>query len=111
MTLHASDLHKLAKLLGMIGSAHDGEALAAARKVQQFVSAKGATWSEVLGVSETVAPPVAHRAIAVDLLKDKDTLTSFERGFLRGILSYQKLSPKQEKTLETIRIKVMQKQT
>ena len=35
---------RLAKLLGMIGSQHDGEALAAARKAHQCLHQLGLTW-------------------------------------------------------------------
>ena len=38
----------LVKLLGMIGSAHDGEALAAARKADAIVKSAGMTWLDVV---------------------------------------------------------------
>ena len=38
MSLHQSDLQKLAKLLGMTGSDHDGEVLSVARKAHQLIS-------------------------------------------------------------------------
>ena len=106
MSLHASDLQKLAKLLGLVGSDHDGEALSAARKAHQFITSKGATWHDAFGVSETVAPAPAHCNIATDLLRHKTHLTDFERRFLIGIMAHAKLSPKQTQTLETIQAKV-----
>ena len=42
---------RLAKLLGMIGSQHDGEALAAARKAHQCLHQLGLTWRDVIHVS------------------------------------------------------------
>ena len=39
---------RLAQLLGMMGSAFDGEALNAARKAQQLLHAERTTWHEVL---------------------------------------------------------------
>ena len=106
MSLHASDLQKLAKLLGMIGSAHDGEALSAARKAHQLITSKGETWHNAFGVSEIAAPSPVHCSIATDLLRHKAYMTDFERRFLIGIMAYTKLSPKQVETLEIIRQKV-----
>ena len=45
---------RLAKLLGMIGSQHDGEALAAARKAHQCLHQLGLTWRDVIHVSRAV---------------------------------------------------------
>ena len=39
---------RLAKILGMLGSSHDGEILAAARQAHSFVSAAGLSWAEVI---------------------------------------------------------------
>lgn len=44
------DLKKLAKLLGLLGSRHDGEALAAARKAHAMVTSSGETWASVIGL-------------------------------------------------------------
>ena len=41
MNLTASDCSTVAKLLGHIGSAHDAEALSAARKAHELVKARG----------------------------------------------------------------------
>jgi hypothetical protein len=42
---------RLAKLLGMIGSHHDGEVLAAARKADQCIRQLGLTWGDVIQVT------------------------------------------------------------
>ena len=42
---------RLAKLLGMLGSYHDGEALTAARKADQCIRQLGLTWGDVIHVS------------------------------------------------------------
>ena len=39
---------RLIQLLGMMGSAHDGEILNAARLAQRFIGGEGLTWEEVL---------------------------------------------------------------
>lgn len=106
MSIHRNDLQKLAKLLGMIGSASDGEALNAARKAHALVTEKGSTWHEAFGVAETVAAPPAHDQLARDLLAHKAHLTQFERDFLVGVLAHPKLSDKQAETLAGIERKV-----
>jgi len=106
VSLHQSDLQKLAKLLGMIGSAHDGEVLSAARKAHQLITSKGETWHNAFGVSEMAAPSPVHCSIATNLLRHKAHMTDFERRFLIGIMAHAKLSTKQAQTLETIRVKV-----
>jgi hypothetical protein len=42
------DREKLARILGMMGSSHDGEALAAARQAEKIRSSAGLTWFDVL---------------------------------------------------------------
>jgi hypothetical protein len=44
----APDRQRLAKVLGMTGSAHDGEALAAIRKANELIVAAGMTWDEII---------------------------------------------------------------
>ena len=42
------DLERLARILAMGGSEHDGEALAAMRQADRLISEAGMTWDEVL---------------------------------------------------------------
>lgn len=104
----STDKTTLSKLLGMIGSAHDGEALAAARKAHQLLMQRNATWPEVLGLDPVpTAPEPDHLVEARDLLKrGKGLLTRWEHGFLLGIMSANTLAPKQVVSLEAIRAKV-----
>lgn len=107
--LSTPDTQKLAKLLGMLGSAHDGEILAAARKAHQLVNRNGVAWSDVIGApgpERDAAPIIEHHGIVLDLLKHVEQLTDFERRFLRGTLAFQKLTDKQAVTLETIKAKI-----
>lgn len=109
MPLPSSETTKLAKLLGLLGSAHDGEVVNAARKAHELVRKHDATWHDVVGARNTdwdEAQRIPHHALVPELLKARDVLTTFERKFLLGILAFQSLSPKQEITLETIRAKV-----
>jgi hypothetical protein len=43
------DRDKLAKVLGMLGSAHDGEIASAGRAANQMIRAAGTTWPDTLG--------------------------------------------------------------
>lgn len=102
---HHVDIERLEKLLGMMGSAHDGEVLVAAKKSASMVRAAGLTWAEIIKPPEprNGSEPIPHHVTAQRLLRDiKEHLTSFERRFLIGIMSFQKLSEAQEKTLQTI---------
>lgn len=94
----------------MIGSKHDGEALAAARKADEMVKKIGSTWDNILGgpaIDDTIADQPAHCFTAQRLLQDgKGALTDFERNFLRGILAFKKLSANQARTLHGIKMKV-----
>ena len=106
MTLHSSDLQKIAKLLGLVGSDHDAEALAAARKAHQLICEHGMTWNDVFGCKEQSKTGPAHHDLARELMTAKTLLTGFERNFLIGIMGHASLSVKQAETLESISAKV-----
>ena len=106
MNITASDRSTIAKLLGLVGSHHDGEALSAARKAHELLRAKGATWGEVLGI-EAQPPEADHIAVARELLgKGRGICTRWEMDFLRGVLAFKTLSDQQQRTLDGIRDKV-----
>jgi hypothetical protein len=114
MSLRQSDLQRLAKLLGLLGSSHDGEVLAAARKAHSLLIEKGATWYQALQVTEIVEPsagrkpkaaPVHHQQ-AQALLEHQALLTPWEKQFLQGILDFSALTNEQREKLEEIRTKV-----
>lgn len=50
---------QLAKILELLGSAHDGEALAAARRADALVKAGSEDWATLLGVREIELPGTA----------------------------------------------------
>lgn len=107
MNLSASDRSTIAKLLGLVGSHHDGEALSAARKAHELLRAKGGTWGEVLGL-EASTPEADHIARARELLgKGRGICTRWEMQFLRGVLAFKTLSDQQQRTLDGIREKVL----
>ena len=101
------DRDRLAKLLGMMGSAHDGEVVAAARQVERLRADAGLTWPEIL--VPRLPPPqrgqnVRTFAEAVDFVIEHEfMLTAWERGFVRDLrrLKYP-LSPRQLEVLERL---------
>ena len=82
---------RLIKLLGMIGSAHDGEALNAAKLANKLVREASLTWSDVIG-KNTPAPPgktamdpeTVANAIA-EIYESRIRLSSREISFLSRI--------------------------
>ena len=108
--LTSSDRSMLAKLLGLTGSSHDGEVIAAARKAAALVQSRGMTWPAILGAGDASPPPApepSHVALARDLLgKGRGICTPWELRFLRGVLAFKGLSPHQRQTLDGIREKV-----
>lgn len=104
--MKSSERALIAKLLGMVGSAHDAEALTAARKAHELVTAAGTTWPDLLGV-EDQPPEAEHVAEARELLsRGKGIISDWERKFLVGIMAHRQLQPKQVATLNGIRAKV-----
>lgn len=70
------DRRRLAKLLGMLGSAHDGEVVAAGRQVERLRQAAGFTWGQILSSAPPSPPsqdPALRRQIG-DLLAENDRL-------------------------------------
>ena len=109
MNFSSADRSMLSKVLGMLGSSHDGEALAAARKACQLVQERGATWPEVLGLNdmEQPSPEPYHLTLARELLgRGKGIITRWERDFLLGIMGHKILKQKQIETLDGIAAKI-----
>jgi hypothetical protein len=111
MTGAALDRERLSKLLGMLGSSHDGEVVAAARQAERLRAEAGLTWGEIV-VPRLPPPPqrqnVGTLAAAVAFVLDHaDALTEWECDFARSIrrLRYPP-SPKQIEVLERLVDKV-----
>jgi hypothetical protein len=105
------DRERLAKLLGMMGSAHDGEVVAAARQAERLRAEAGLTWVDIV-VRRLPAPPQRRNddtvADAIDfVIKHEVVLTDWERGFVGDLrrLKYP-LSPRQPEVLERLVEKV-----
>jgi hypothetical protein len=66
MTAASLDRDRLAKLLGMLGSAHDGEALAAARQAERLRADAGLTWHQIVASAPTIPFPAPPREPRTD---------------------------------------------
>jgi hypothetical protein len=100
----------LARLLGMMGSDHDGEALNAARMADRLVRKHGVTWLEVITTPVlpplSTADPLAQFTSCAEAcrftLARAPTLTQWECKFPRNVAGFSKLSLKQLDTLRRL---------
>jgi hypothetical protein len=107
------DRDHLAKILGMLGSAHDGEVIAAARQAERIRREAGATWRELLSPAPLAPRPAArmpqslHDAIEL-CYERREHLTPWERDFIASIMRCRRrLSDKQIDVLDRITRKVL----
>jgi hypothetical protein len=101
--LDSRDADRLRKLLGMLGSAHDGEALNAARKVNELVRRNGVAWADVIAPTgaRPCTPGDSDDLIAVCL--DSGEVNGWETDFLVGVRGQrQPLSKKQRAILDKL---------
>jgi hypothetical protein len=80
---------RLAKLLGMLGSEHDGEVVTAARHADALVRRAGLTWPDVVAANDA-QPELDNVGFGVAneirfCLLHRDRLTEWERSFLASI--------------------------
>src|SRR5512134_3797382 len=104
---------RLIKLLGMLGSVHDGEALTAARLADRLVRHRlKRTWGEVVqppptGASGPEPPRVWHEPVtwqdaARRAAQWPECLTEWEQGFLVSVVRFPRLSNKQLAVLDRV---------
>jgi hypothetical protein len=107
---HSAD--RLRKLLGMLGSEHDGERATAAAKADAFVRSLGLSWTDV------IAPPIvpehsrriqSWRSAATDWQRMASfcharrwSLSQRQRDFVESALTWRELSEKQKGWLTAI---------
>ena len=97
---------KLAKLLALTTSNHDGEALSAARKANALVKRQGKTWQAIFNVDDQDNRP-AHIIEAERLLRrGAAVISEYEKNFLTGVLGFSKLSPAQDDKFAEIANKI-----
>jgi hypothetical protein len=107
---------RLRKLLGMLGSDHEGERATAGRMANDLLRQHKLTGSDVLGGEiEVVRPtvrvwhePYGHREAAVQCLAWPEPLNDWEMEFLRSISGRWRLSGRQAHCLERILVKTRQ---
>ena len=103
---------RLIKVIGMFGSAHDGEVVAAARQATRLLREHDCTWAELLEPIVLPPPParprpypaprhghIDWRADAAACLARADLLTDWEHRFVANLLGFRRLSPKQTAVL------------
>jgi len=114
---------KLARVLEMIGSAHDGEVAAAARLAHNMLKENGMTWSDLVTKAFAAAGPskakAERRSTSSDLEEAKDIieflqnrggLNEWEYGFIDDLYSriqsrrIRRLTEKQMNKLKDIAI-------
>jgi hypothetical protein len=104
--LAPAELARLAKLLGMLGSCHDGERANAGAAADRFLRDRGVTWPMVLGLEEAPGrkrqeEQKRHRDDAGEMLDfcldaDQRLFNDWERTFLASISErHKRLSEKQ----------------
>jgi hypothetical protein len=105
-------LERLIKLLGMLGSAHDGERAAAGLKAHEFLKRRGLSWADVIhlpiadqrdGGDGRDREPFGWRAQREFCLRHSERLTAKELGFLLNIGSWRgPLTERQQIWLDSI---------
>ena len=127
MPLSSTDQERLAKLLAMFSSNHDGEVVNAARLAERLVKSRGETWDSVINAKpasggnhqhskpsekprEEAKPPVKWKEDAETCVEYAEHLSEWERQFLKSILENSAsfpLSVKQQQVLDRIFAKVL----
>jgi hypothetical protein len=103
---------KLAKLLGMLGSAHAGERDAAGLAANRLISQAGLSWRQAL-----MPPPIEKklpdlgtwRANVAECLGRPGSLRHWEAGFLRDLPGFRRISIKQRYVLKEIADRVLKR--
>ena len=106
----ALDRDRLARVLGMLGSAHDGEVVAAARQAERLRADAGLTWNDIV-IPRLPAPKRQNVASVADaiafVLRHQTALTEWELSFAESIRQARyRLSEKQIEVLKRLVQKV-----
>ena len=112
--LDPANAERLARLLGMLGSAHDGEIANAGRMADKLVRSLGLTWHDLIHCGTPQRRQVATRSTGAwrepqDLgeailvaRRYARQLTVWENEFVRGLAGFRRLSGKQAARLQEI---------
>jgi hypothetical protein len=110
VVLSGPDAARLAKLLSLLGSSHAGERDSAGLAAERLVRQRGLTWQQVLSppVVEKPTPKIEPWRRTVDrCLERQGSLRVWEKGFLRDLAGFRKLSVKQRSCLQDIADRVL----
>src|SRR3954470_1367431 len=108
---------KLVKVLGLLGSVHDGEVAAAGRRADAMVKGAGLSWGDVIAPAAPRSEqpqrpqrrwrrPTSPSDTAALCLQWPEVLTGWETDFCRSIVGRRQTSAKQSVVLEHIARKV-----
>ncbi len=104
------DRERLARVLGMLGSAHVGEVLAAARQAERMRRSAGVTWADLLAPAALSAAALPRLSAAEALgvcWRARDRLTRWECGFVAGLAARRRpLTPRQAAVLRSIVVRL-----
>ena len=76
---------KLARICGMLGSAHEGERASAAAAADRLVRDRGLTWQLILGVEAAPASDLDHQDRVAFCREHAALFTDWECRFLDGV--------------------------
>jgi hypothetical protein len=97
------DRRRLVKVLGMLGSRHDGEVLSAARLAQAMLSQSKTSWGDLLGVKPGEEPEPLPQVDEDAGVKPKGKYPDPEYAdMVQALLKNRKLDAKSRKRLETM---------
>jgi hypothetical protein len=91
MTLTTNAAERLTKILGLLGSDHEGERAAAAIKAHELIQRLGLTWGDV------ISAPEDWRALAKRCRDRADDLAEYEFDFIQNIC--RRCNPPTEKQI------------
>jgi hypothetical protein len=89
MQLAPDALERLIKLLGMLGSAHDGERAAAGLKAHELIRRHGLTWSDILAAPQTSPQKLGWRDKLAACTAQQRCLSSREQKFVRSLAHWR----------------------
>jgi hypothetical protein len=89
MLLDSAARDRLCKLLGMLGSSHDGEIAAAGRKTHEFLKKHGLTSPDFIAAPDGAAQAPPWRAMVHACLAARAVLNNKEREFVHSMLAWR----------------------
>ena len=106
-TFTAGDAERLAKMLGMLGSSHDGEVVAAARQAERIRASLGLLWHDIIGAYAVKPERDQHSSPswqddAKFCRENSGCLNDWEQEFLASIMSRWSLTAKQHAVLDRL---------